>query len=99
MQTKKASLWESLFNTFSGFFVSLLLAYYVFPLFGMPQSFENSFSIVVIFTVVSIVRNYVIRRLFNFLHVKEGKTIPSSRDVDEMAKRILSHVVLIRKEK
>lgn len=71
MQTKKASLMESLANTMSGFFVSLVLAYYVFPLFGMPQSMQSSFWIVVIFTVASIGRNYVIRRVFNFLHVKE----------------------------
>lgn len=70
MQTKKASFMESLANTFSGFFVSLLLAYYVFPLFGMPKSLNSSFWIVVIFTVASIGRNYLIRRVFN-LHVKE----------------------------
>lgn len=73
MQTKKASFYESLANTLSGFFISLLLAYYVFPLFGMPKSMESSFWIVVIFTVSSIGRNYVIRRVFNFLHVKEKR--------------------------
>lgn len=72
-QSKKASLLESLANTLSGFLVSLVLAYYVFPLFGMPQSMESSFWIVVIFTVSSIGRNYVIRRVFNFLHVKGEK--------------------------
>lgn len=70
MQSKRASLFESLANTMSGFFVSLALAYYVFPLFGMPQSMTSSFWIVVIFTVASIGRNYLIRRVFN-LHVKE----------------------------
>lgn len=70
MQTKKASFYESVANTLSGFFISLLLAYYVFPLFGMPKSMESSFWIVVIFTVSSIGRNYVIRRVFNFLHVR-----------------------------
>lgn len=64
---------ESLANTGIGFFISLALAYFVFPLFGMPQSLTSSFWIVVIFTVTSIGRNYLTRRLFNFLHVKEKK--------------------------
>ncbi len=70
MQSKRASLMESLANTASGFLVSLVLAYYVFPLFGMPQSLKSSFVIVVIFTISSIGRNYALRRIFNYLHVK-----------------------------
>lgn len=73
MQSKKASLYESLANTGMGFFISLLVAYYVFPLFGMPKSLNSSFWIVLIFTISSIGRNYALRRLFNYLHVKEKK--------------------------
>ncbi len=73
MQSRKASLLESLANTLSGFGLSIVVGYFVFPLFGMPQSLASSFLITVVFTVVSIGRNYVIRRVFNFLHVKEKK--------------------------
>jgi hypothetical protein len=73
MQTKRASFYESLANTGMGFFISLLVAYYVFPLFGMPKSLNSSFWIVLIFTISSIGRNYALRRLFNYLHVKEKK--------------------------
>jgi hypothetical protein len=73
MQSKRASLFESLFNTFSGFFLSLIVGYFLYPLFGMPQSFNSSFWITIIFTIISVARNYGSRRLFNFLHVKEKK--------------------------
>lgn len=73
MQSRKASLLESLANTLSGFGLSIVVGYFVFPLFGMPQSLASSFWITVVFTVVSIGRNYIVRRVFNFLHVKEKK--------------------------
>lgn len=70
-QSKRASFMESLANTFSGFLLSIVVGYFVFPLFGMPQSLASSFWITVVFTVVSIGRNYIVRRVFNFLHVRK----------------------------
>lgn len=70
MQSKRASFYESLFNTFSGFLLSLIVGYFLYPLFGMPQSLNSSFWITVIFTIISVIRNYGSRRLFNYLHVK-----------------------------
>lgn len=69
-QSKRASLLESLANTFIGFVISIVVGYFVFPMFGMPKSLASSFWITVVFTVVSIGRNYIVRRVFNFLHVK-----------------------------
>lgn len=71
MQTKKASFMESLFNTFSGFLLSLIVGYFLYPLFGMPQSLNSSFWITIIFTIISIIRNYGSRRLFNYLLVRK----------------------------
>jgi len=70
MQSKRASLYESLFNTFSGFLLSLIVGYFIYPRFGMTQSWGDSFLITVIFTIISVARNYGSRRLFNFLHIK-----------------------------
>lgn len=70
-QSKRASLIESLANTLSGFGLSLVVGYFVFPMFGMPQSLASSFWITVVFTVVSIGRNYIVKRVFNLLHVKK----------------------------
>lgn len=65
MQTKKQSLKESLVNTFIGMGISYLTLIGVNALYGLELSLFDSFEITLIFTVVSIGRNYVIRRFFN----------------------------------
>ena len=70
MQTKKQSFIEANTSTFIGFVVSYMLAYTVLPLYGVEQSAATSLEITLIFTVVSIVRGYAVRRLFNRLSLK-----------------------------
>ena len=65
MQSKKSSFIEANINTFSGFVVSMILAYTILPYFGVQQSFNTSLKITLIFTFASLMRNYLIRRLFN----------------------------------
>ena len=65
MQTKKQSLLESLTNTFLGFGVSYIALLLINALYGLELTLIDSFEIVLIFTIVSIIRNYVIRRFFN----------------------------------
>ena len=64
--TRKNSLIEATANTTSGFIVALLLQTYVInPLFGLSLSGSENILITVIYTVVSIARSYVWRRVFN----------------------------------
>ena len=65
MQSKKQSFIEANINTASGFFISLLLAYCVLPYFGLNKSIATSLEVVSIFTITSLARNYIIRRIFN----------------------------------
>lgn len=65
MQSKLQSFLEANTNTFIGFGVSFVLAYTVLPFYGVEQSVMVSFEITLIYTVVSVVRNYVVRRFFN----------------------------------
>lgn len=66
MQTKKQSLIESLLNTFSVFVLSMIITMIVLPFYNTDElTWLHSFQITVIFTVVSILRNYIWRRLFN----------------------------------
>ena len=65
MQTKKQSLIESLTNTFIGFAVSFASTFFIFPIMGMKTSVGSNFVITIYFTVISILRGYVIRRYFN----------------------------------
>lgn len=65
MQTRKESLKESIINTLIGMGISYLTLIGVNALYGLGLSLIDSFEINLIFTIVSIARNYVIRRYFN----------------------------------
>ncbi|MCS3725472.1 DUF7220 family protein [Bradyrhizobium betae] len=57
-------------STAIGFAVALLAQIFVFPLFGFRPALHENLMITAIFTVVSIVRQFVMRRLFERLHIR-----------------------------
>ena len=65
MQTKKQSMIESLTSTTIGIIIGILLNLTILPIFGYPVSVSDSLWISIIFTIVSIIRSYIIRRWFN----------------------------------
>ena len=65
MQSKKDSLIESLTSTTIGIIIGIVLNLTILPIFGYPVSLSDSLWISVIFTIVSIIRSYIIRRWFN----------------------------------
>lgn len=69
-QTKRASLAESLLNVAIGYGVALLSQIIVFPWFGIHVSISANVAIGVVFTVISIVRSFAVRRLFEHLRVQ-----------------------------
>jgi hypothetical protein len=64
-QTKLQSFVETCVNTFVGFIIVMIAGYFIYPLFGAAFTLQQNFWITCIFTVISIIRGYVIRRLFN----------------------------------
>ncbi len=76
MQSKTESLVEATLNTASGFIVSLLVSWAIYPLYGFKPSFGQLTSITVIFTVVSILRSFLWRRYFNHRIIKKGEATP-----------------------
>jgi len=69
-QTRLESLIEATVNTAIGFFVALVSQVVVFPLFGIHVPLSTNLGIGAWFTLISVVRSYVIRRWFNArLHV------------------------------
>ncbi len=68
MQTRKQSLVESLTNVAVGYIVAVLSQLAVFPLFGITVSISDNLLIGLYFTVISLVRGYLIRRYFNKQH-------------------------------
>lgn len=67
MQSKRSSLVESIVNTAVGFLTSLILQVIIFPIFGVHLSANEHVVMTIIFTVVSIVRGYAVRRIFESL--------------------------------
>lgn len=64
-QSRIDSAMEAVVNTAIGFIVSLITWHFVAMAFGIPMTLGNNLLITGIFTVVSIIRQYVLRRLFN----------------------------------
>lgn len=65
MQSKKLSALESITNVIAGFLVALLTQLAIFPAMNIPVSLQENLTISLVFTVVSVIRSYVIRRIFN----------------------------------
>jgi hypothetical protein len=65
MQTRLESLIESLFNVAIGYTVALASQLVIFPLFDVHLSLSSNLAIGAWFTLVSVIRSYVVRRWFN----------------------------------
>lgn len=71
MQTRRHTLIEVAVSTGAAFVISALLQHLVVnPLWHLHSSPLDSLGITVFFTVVSLVRSYFFRRMFNKLGVK-----------------------------
>jgi len=68
MQTRFQSFLESLANIAIGYGVALGAQLLVFPLFSINIPMSSNIAIGIIFTLVSLVRSYALRRFFNWLH-------------------------------
>lgn len=66
-QSRLMSLIESFTNMIVGYVLALVTQLVVLPFYGVHLSMTQNISIVSIFTVVSLVRSYCIRRIFNKL--------------------------------
>ena len=65
MQSKKQSLIETLTSVFVGWLIGVILNLTVLPLFDYNITVVDSLWVSLIFTAVSVIRGYVIRRAFN----------------------------------
>ena len=73
MQTRLGSIIESFANVAVGFAVNYIANLCVFPLFGMHIGLRDNFLMGLIYTVISVVRSFVLRRYFNGLKIWSTK--------------------------
>lgn len=65
MQTRKNSLIESFTNVTIGYGVAIASQLMIFPIFNIHITLPENFLIGIWFTIISIIRSYIIRRWFN----------------------------------
>ncbi|MBT3701527.1 MAG: hypothetical protein HOE62_11460 [Alphaproteobacteria bacterium] len=69
-QSRRMSLLESLINVAVGYGVAVLAQVMIFPLFGLEVALSDNLAIGAIFTAISIVRSYTLRRVFEEIRVR-----------------------------
>ena len=77
-QSRLMSLVESLANVLVGYGVAVVTQMAVFPLFGLVVTVTENLLIGLIFTTVSIVRSYALRRGFEALRVRQSARASST---------------------
>ena len=79
MQSKLDSLIEASLNIFIGFVIAFISQLVFFPIVGIEVTLDQNFILTVLFTLVSIIRIYIIRRYFNKKsHSKNSKGVDNS---------------------
>jgi membrane protein implicated in regulation of membrane protease activity len=64
-QTKLNSIIESISNTAVGLLTTLILSPLIYDIVGMKYTYTQLGMATVLFTAISIIRGYIIRRFFN----------------------------------
>ena len=84
-QPRWQSWLEAIVNVLIGYGVALLSQVAIFPLFGIYVPFSTNMAIGAAFTVISIVRSYLVRRGFNRWHEFQCRRALSATGEDETA--------------
>jgi len=77
-QSRLMSLVEAGTNVAVGYAVAVATQLLVFPAFGLHTTLGQNLAIGLIFTVVSLVRSYALRRAFEAILVRSGRRTPRS---------------------
>lgn len=67
-QSRTHSSLEAWANTLIGYLINLFAQMAIFPLYGRHVTVSENIQIGLFFLVISVVRGYSLRRLFNLFH-------------------------------
>ncbi|MGO4917354.1 DUF7220 family protein [Pseudogemmobacter sp. W21_MBD1_M6] len=70
MQSRLMSLVEAITNVAVGYGVAVVTQILIFPWFGLHTTLAQNFAMGGIFTIVSLARSFLLRRLFENLRVR-----------------------------
>jgi hypothetical protein len=74
-QSRRMSLIEAIANVAVGYAVAVLTQIAVFPIFELQVSLADNLAIGAAFTLISLGRSFVLRRLFETIRVHGTRTI------------------------
>ena len=66
-QSRRMSLLEAVTNVAVGYVLAVATQIVVFPAFGLQASLGDNLAIGAVFTGISLIRSYALRRLFEFI--------------------------------
>ena len=72
-QSRAMSLVESLANVAVGYGVAVVTQILIFPIFGLQATLAQNLGIGLIFTGLSLVRSFALRRLFEGWRVRHAR--------------------------
>jgi hypothetical protein len=64
MQSRRQSLIEAITNVAAGYALAVLTQIVIFPWFGLQVPLRDNLTIGAVFVVISLLRSYALRRLF-----------------------------------
>ena len=80
-QTRAISLLEAVANVAVGYWIAVLTQMLVVPLFGLEASLAQNLGIGAVFTGVSIVRSYALRRVFKAIRCRSVRRAMNGRSL------------------
>ena len=69
-QSRRMSLVEAITNVVVGYGIAVLAQIMVFPLFGLHVALADNMTMGALFTVLSLVRSYSLRRVFETIRLR-----------------------------
>lgn len=72
-QSRAMSLVEAVVNVGVGYAVAVITQILIFPVFGLHTTLAQNLKMGAVFTVVSIARSYILRRLFEAIRMRSAE--------------------------
>ena len=69
-QSKRMSVLEAVFATATSYCVAIGSQLLIYPHFGITITMAQNFGLAGAFTLISLVRGYLVRRVFNRIHTR-----------------------------
>ena len=69
-QSRRMSVVESTVSVIAGYLMNVAIQFYLYPLFDIEVDLQQAFIISIFITGMAFIKNFSVRRLFNFIHIK-----------------------------